>query len=317
MSMFKYSTASTVCFVTLLSGATILAQIYYIPQYLQVTRGDSAIRSGVLILPLLLMVTVTVFMSGQIVSRTGEYKPSICIGYAIWTVGLGLLSTLDERTSTARLVGYLILNGFGQGQTLQTTMVAAQAAVPRSDMAAVTSTRNFARSLGGTISLAMAAAIINSVFRSQLRGVISSSMIEAIIQDPTGIWRHQKGSSADLSTLTPEQKILVVQGFVKGFQRVFQVLIAFIGIDFCLALVFLKRISLTRDDEAQMKERGKELIEHRAAKKRGHRDHDLEKGELEESEATTATLPALSSASTVPAGTVTPASPHNSSEQRP
>lgn len=32
-------------------------------------------------------------------------------GYAIWAIGLGLLSTLDENTSTAKIIGYQILNG--------------------------------------------------------------------------------------------------------------------------------------------------------------------------------------------------------------
>jgi len=35
----------------------------------------------------------------------------ICVGYALWAIGLGLLSTLDEKTSVARIVGYQILNG--------------------------------------------------------------------------------------------------------------------------------------------------------------------------------------------------------------
>lgn len=53
-------------------------------------------------------------------SYTGEYKVSIIFGYALWAVGLGLLSTLDEETSTARFAGFLILTGLGQGQSLQT-----------------------------------------------------------------------------------------------------------------------------------------------------------------------------------------------------
>lgn len=52
----------------------ILTQMYYIPQYLQIVRGYSAIRSGVLILPLLIIVTMWVFISGQLIARTGEYK---------------------------------------------------------------------------------------------------------------------------------------------------------------------------------------------------------------------------------------------------
>ena len=133
------------------------------------------------------------------------------------------------------------------------------------------------RSKSSTIALAMAAAIINNVFRKDLQGTLDSATIEAIVQDPTGIWQHRSDQAVDLTTLTPEQKAAVITGFVMGFNRVFQVLIGFVAFDFVVALLFIKRHSLTRDDEAQMKERGKELMEHRAAKKREKHEHDLEK----------------------------------------
>jgi hypothetical protein len=102
--IFKQRTVATIFITTFMSGATILVQLYYLPQLFQVVQGVSPIRSGILILPQLVTTTAFVFVSGQLVSRTGEYKPMICAGYAIWTVGLGLLSTLDENSSTVRAV---------------------------------------------------------------------------------------------------------------------------------------------------------------------------------------------------------------------
>jgi hypothetical protein len=89
----------------------------------------------VLVIALFLSTTFFVFVAGQLVSKTGEYKvrffriahadellapdnvrlrwlqPFIVGGYAIWAIGLGLLSTLDENTSTAKIIGYQVLNG--------------------------------------------------------------------------------------------------------------------------------------------------------------------------------------------------------------
>ena len=45
-------------------------------------------------------------------------------------------------------------------KTIRSTMVAAQAAVDRSEMSVVTSVRNFMRSLGGTIFLVIGATIM-------------------------------------------------------------------------------------------------------------------------------------------------------------
>jgi hypothetical protein len=47
-----------------------------LPQYFQVVWGASAIRSGVLLLPLILVQTVMSFTSGMIVSKTGDYRVS-------------------------------------------------------------------------------------------------------------------------------------------------------------------------------------------------------------------------------------------------
>lgn len=103
--------------------------------------------SGALIIPLLVTTTLFVFLTGQLMRWSGRYKPSICVGYGIWCIGLGLLSTCKSDVSTGKLIGFLLITGVGQGQTLQSSMVAAQASVPRSAMSAVTSSRNFLRSV--------------------------------------------------------------------------------------------------------------------------------------------------------------------------
>lgn len=145
-----------------------------LPQFYQVVRGASPIRSGVLLLPLVLVQTITSFTSGFLVSKTGNYQINLWVGFAVWTVALGLLSTISPSTSNAKLVGYQILNGFGAGQTFQTSLIAIQASVKRADMAVATGARNFIRLLGGTIALAVCAAILNNTVKyvSRLRIVL-------------------------------------------------------------------------------------------------------------------------------------------------
>lgn len=118
--IFRVPTVAAIFLNTFSAGACILCQLFYLPQFFQIVRGDSAIRSGVLVLPLLLVTTCFVFICGQILARTGEYKFNVVLGYAMWCSALGLLSTFNETTSTAKIVGCLVFTGAGQGQTLQT-----------------------------------------------------------------------------------------------------------------------------------------------------------------------------------------------------
>ena len=154
-------------------------------------------------LPLVFSQTVTSFSAGYLVSRTGNYKVNLLVGYAMWTIASGLLTTVEETTSNAKLIGYQLLTGIGTGQTLQITLVAIQAAVPRSAMATVTGTRNFLRMLGSALAVDCCATAINNIARfvSQVVSALPAdftraylenvgaeeSIIQRILSDPTQI----------------------------------------------------------------------------------------------------------------------------------
>lgn len=92
--------------------------------------------------------------------------------------------------------------------------------------------------------------------------------------------------------LAQGEKDRVVRAYVKGFQTLFQVYIGLVGLNLCVALVlsrlwvglmgcsviavlFIRRHSLRREDEKVLKEKGKAWIEQRGEKKKGA---DVEKG---------------------------------------
>jgi hypothetical protein len=49
------------------------------------------------------------------VQRLGYYLPWFLAAATFGSVGFGLLSTLSAHTSTAKWIGYLILNGVARG----------------------------------------------------------------------------------------------------------------------------------------------------------------------------------------------------------
>ncbi|KDE05201.1 hypothetical protein MVLG_04440 [Microbotryum lychnidis-dioicae p1A1 Lamole] len=286
MYIFKIRTAASVFASTTISGGTLVAQVFYVPQFLQIVRGVSPIRSGVLFVPLLMMVTLMVFCTGQGVARTGEYKVFIVCGYAIWSIGLGLLSTLNESSSTAKLVGFLIITGFGQGQTLQSSLVAVQAAVQRADMSVATSTRNFLRAFGGTLSLAIASTIINNTLKHTLLPEgFEGSLVGKIIDSPTEIWRATTVDGQTLFALPAQQKVEIIAAYVEGFRVVFIVFASLQAFNFVITMTFMERLNLVRKDEEALKVRGTQMLEERKRKKRAKRGGggvDLEKGAEEE-----------------------------------
>ncbi len=223
-----------------------------LPQFFQVVKGVSAIRSGVLLLPLILVQTVTSFTSGLIVSKTGDYRVNLYVGFAVWTIGQGLLSTIDQNTTLGEQVGYQILSGVGAGQTFQTSLIAIQATVDRKSMAVATGTRNFLRLLGGTIALAVCSAILNNTVRSDLQAEgFAQSVVDAIIGDPTTI------NSLAISAIDkqdaiaaygepsrqlpfPVSPLIFPDDVVRGIRNIYYFMIPCCGVSFVLVVLFVK-----------------------------------------------------------------------------
>ncbi|KZT58921.1 MFS general substrate transporter [Calocera cornea HHB12733] len=265
LEIFQNKTVCGVQIATFLSGCAFYVQLYYLPQYFQVVKGFSSLQSGTQLLPLIVVQTVFSFSSGLIVSLTGRYRANIYLGFAIWSVGLGLLSTLSLHSTTAQQVGYLILTGVGAGQTFQTTLIAAQAAVPRHQMAVVTGTRNFLRMLGGTVALAVCQAILNNSVKSELlQAGFAQDLVDAITSSPT---------TYTSLNLTAPQILAVQNSFSDGVQNVFRFCFPCAIVAFFVSALMIDAHSLKRGDEDQLKAKGKEWAAKHAHKK------DEEKGD--------------------------------------
>ncbi|BFZ62623.1 hypothetical protein YB2330_003724 [Saitoella coloradoensis] len=203
LRLFKNLSVCVIFIQTFLVGIVYYGNLYYLPLYFQIVRGKTAIESGVLLLPLVITQTVASTVSGLVVSKTGRYNPSIWTGFVIWTIGLGLQTTFDRNTSIAKIVGYLILEGSGIGQTFQTTLVAAQANGHKQDRAVITGTRNFFRSIGGSFGLAICGSIFNNLLMEHLEAspVLSSSEASAIdsssLSLPTGLTAAERNAALD------------------------------------------------------------------------------------------------------------------------
>ncbi|CAK7220306.1 hypothetical protein SCUCBS95973_004114 [Sporothrix curviconia] len=231
--------------------------LYYLPQFYQVARDESALNSSILILPLILSQIVTSFTSGFLVSMWSCYRINLIVGYGLWTIASGLFTTVTPTTATWKLVIFQLLTGLGSGQTLQVTLVAIQAAVTRADMAVITGARNYFRMLGSTIAIAASAAIVNNIVCSQLtRLEFSPAVLTEILSDPTTI------KTMNLPLL---QETQALNAYAKGVSVTHYMMTALAGLQFVLCCISVKSYSLEREEAKAWLERRK------AEKKNGQR----------------------------------------------
>src|SRR5947208_15401017 len=98
----------------------------FVPLFFQDVIGTSATSSGVVLTPFLLGAVTTSFISGQIVSRTGRYRPNTLIGPVVLGIGLFLLSQMNVHTTNGEAAQNMLIAGIGLGMMMQIFVLSVQ-----------------------------------------------------------------------------------------------------------------------------------------------------------------------------------------------
>jgi DNA-binding MarR family transcriptional regulator len=153
-------------------GFSLFGAVTYLPLFLQVVKGASPTGSGLQLIPLVGGLLITSIASGQVISRTGHYKPFPIAGMAVLTVGLYLLSTLDSTSSVGRIFAFMFVVGLGLGMVMQVLVLAVQNAVDYADLGVATSGATLFRSIGGSLGTATLGAIFSNRLRTELKRLL-------------------------------------------------------------------------------------------------------------------------------------------------
>ncbi|PWY79147.1 MFS general substrate transporter [Aspergillus heteromorphus CBS 117.55] len=159
-----WSAAGTMFFVC----GVLFTVNYYLPLYFQVVKDDSALMSGVHLLPTIIAQVVLALTAGALVQRFGFYLPSIVIGTCLATAAYGLFSTFSPSTAVRDWIGYQILFGAGCGMTSSMPFIAIPHRVPKPKIPTAMAIVVFFQFLGGAIFLSAAETIFSNTLRDQL-----------------------------------------------------------------------------------------------------------------------------------------------------
>lgn len=157
---------------------------YYLPLWYQATKGVTATKSGLDILPYMLSTVVGAALSGAVISKTGRYWPFLVLSPCIFVVGAGLLYSVDAHTANAMVIGFQILYGVGVGGAMQNTIIAIQAEFADNEamIPQATSLVNFTQLLGGVIGIAIAGTVFSNQLTSNLPKDLDPTIAKAVAQ---------------------------------------------------------------------------------------------------------------------------------------
>ncbi|KAE9579140.1 Efflux pump dotC [Colletotrichum fructicola] len=256
LHIFKSKIVNGACITMAINGWNFVVQVYYIPAFYQLAYNYSATKAGAMLLPVTLTQTLFSTLSGLVVHKVGRYRECILLGWVMWAVGVGLMSTLDENSSVGKQVGYSLLIGAGVGNTLQPALIAIQAGVSRRDMAVVTSFRNFIRNLGSTIGLAISGTLINNILSASIAGLgLADDEARRLLANPQHVLSEMSQADAD------QARAVLLPGYRKAFRIIFLVMAGLASVAFFVAFFLMPQVELSRPDDKDLKDAARKTTE--------------------------------------------------------
>ena len=150
--------------MTFLTGLAMFGAMTFLPLFQQTVQGESPTVSGLALTPMMLGVTVTSIVAGQVTTKTGRYKVFPILGGGIMSLGMYLLTGLDVGTTRLTSALFYVVLGLGMGFLMQMVSLIAQNSVEQKDMGVASSARMFFQQIGGSLGVAA----FGAVFARQL-----------------------------------------------------------------------------------------------------------------------------------------------------
>ncbi|MGQ9571840.1 MAG: MDR family MFS transporter [Dehalococcoidia bacterium] len=193
-SLFRHPIFLVSAGVTFLTGMGMFGSIVYLPLFVQGVIGSSATNSGLVTMPMMLSLSITAGITGQILGRWGRYRIIGMVGLAVMSFGMFLMSRMDVTSTNAIATRNMIVVGMGLGATMPIYVLVVQNALPHRMLGVSTAGIQFFRSVGGTMGVAIMGSIVNSRFSAELTAQTPSQVRESTppallerLQDPQAL----------------------------------------------------------------------------------------------------------------------------------
>ena len=154
----------------------------FLAQYMQLARGYSPTESGLMTFPMVIGSLTASILVGQLVSRTGVWKPFVIGGASIFVVGAFLLSTIHYNSDQWLVSGYMFLLGLGMGACMQNLVLVMQNSLPASKLSSGTGTLTFLRTLGGAAGVTVLGSVLAGTLPKAIEGGVGEVMKTPTLQ---------------------------------------------------------------------------------------------------------------------------------------
>ncbi|KAI0193882.1 MFS general substrate transporter [Astrocystis sublimbata] len=237
--LFRNRTSAAAFFLTFTHSLFSFWVLYFLPVYFQAAQLYDPIRSGVLLLPTVVVIVPGGLISGVLLSKFGRYGPIHMAAFALMALGAGLLILLDQNSAPGLYIGLQFIGGLGSGLALSTLLPAVQAPLEEKDTASSSATWVFIRTFGTVWGVSIPAAILNSRCDALASRIDDLAVRNQIAHGQC----YAHGTSAWVQSLEEPTRDIVTGIFSDGLKTVWAVATAIVGVSF-FAIFVEKEIKL-------------------------------------------------------------------------
>ncbi|SMY04498.1 drug resistance transporter, EmrB/QacA subfamily [Brevibacterium aurantiacum] len=169
LRVLRNSTAVLMIIASLGAGVAMFGSGVFLTQYFQLGLGESPTKAGLMTIPMIIGQMLSATIGGQIVTRTGRWKPVMIVGSLMMLSGLVGLATIDHTTSYLFVAVFMALMGLGIGTLVQNVVLAVQNTVDVTEVGAASAAVAFFRSLGGAIGVSALGGVLTAQVAENLR----------------------------------------------------------------------------------------------------------------------------------------------------
>ncbi len=241
LTLFKNDIVRVSSLLSFVVGIAMFGALIFLPQYQQIVRGDSATKSGLMMLPFVVGMMIGSVGGGRLISKLGKYRKFPIVGSLLVITSFLLFSGIGIDTSRTLISFWMVLLGLGLGLIMPVTTLAVQNSVQRAEMGTATSAVTFFRSIGSSLG----AAIFGAILINRLSHHLAATT-------PAGSHISMAVNSQmlnNLGSLPPAALHTVLNAFAQAFSDVFLYAIPFTILAFVIAL-FLRDVPLRTSHDA-------------------------------------------------------------------
>jgi EmrB/QacA subfamily drug resistance transporter len=178
LGLFRNQVFTAASLLSLLQMMLLMGFTLYLPLFLQGVLTVSPTVSGLVMTPLSISMVIGAMAAGPIIGALKRYQIIAIVGGMFMVAGSFLITTMTPQTGLLQAIVFMSLAGIGTGVFFMVPTLAAQNALPASQMGVSTAATRYLGQLGATLGIAIVGTVVNSG--------VSGNLMQHLPTDPAG-----------------------------------------------------------------------------------------------------------------------------------